>query len=256
MQKQLAQRSISDRSRSLRLNRQVVIVQLGLLALFVRVLYLIVVEYPSYFPADFDSAFLTGRKEFFHGLYRIAFYAHIISGPISLVLGLALMTSGLRGRFPKAHRRAGRFLVLLVGALVAPTGLVMATHSYTGPIAGWGFALLAIATTAFAWATMSSARQGKYQQHRIWATRLFILMCSPLLLRLFSGAVIVAQLESATTFRLSAWFSWILPLLIYETTLWLRGRQAICATNKGAIKNGDPDSFDSRLRPAAELPGG
>ncbi|MDA8743964.1 hypothetical protein N9N28_04950 [Rubripirellula amarantea] len=42
----------------------------------------------------FSSAFLTGRESTFYGLYELAFYAHIISSPVALVLAGGLVVSG------------------------------------------------------------------------------------------------------------------------------------------------------------------
>jgi len=202
-----------------RLNLQRLLLILFLIA-SARVLVLIVAEYGSYFPANFDSAFLTGRRNIFRGLYRTAFYVHIVIGPLVLVLGFFLMFSGLRQRYRSTHRRLGWIHVVLVAGLLCPSGLVMATQAYTGPIAGWGFATQSIATCATAIATAWFAVRRSIVAHKTWATRCFILLCSPLLLRTMSGMVIVLGIESEWTYRLSAWTSWILPCAVYE--LWRR----------------------------------
>ena len=51
---------------------------------------------PRYIPPDFTSDFLLGRADSFHGVYPWAFYAHIAAGPVTLLLGLALMSGTLR----------------------------------------------------------------------------------------------------------------------------------------------------------------
>lgn len=194
-----------------------------------RVLYLIVKEYPLYFPADFQqSAFLTGRREFFSGIYRTAFYVHIVIGPATIVLAIFLLFTGLKARSMKLHRTAGQLLVGLTVLLLAPTGLVMATRAYTGLFAGIGFATLSILTAASALVTLFLARQRKFKRHQVWAIRTFILLCSPLILRLMSGVFIVTDLESPWTYRINAWLSWLLPLLLFE--IWrssLRGSRAV-----------------------------
>ena len=83
--------------------RQFAVLAIGLL--FLKVLLAILYEYRWYFPADFDSsAFLSGRRYTFVGIYRVAFYAHIISGPLAILLGCALMFSGGKARYRKRHR--------------------------------------------------------------------------------------------------------------------------------------------------------
>src|SRR5262249_8383873 len=74
----------------------------------------VVSNYRNSFPPNFTSDFLRGREGYFPGAYRWAFYTHIISGPVSLVLGLILIGERSRGRFPKWHRRLGRVQVACV----------------------------------------------------------------------------------------------------------------------------------------------
>lgn len=190
-------------------------------ALFAKVLVSILLEYRWYFPADFDaSEFLSGRRHTFFGVYRSAFYAHIVSGPIAVILGAFLMLSGGRSRYRRLHRYSGRLLMLIVLGVVLPSGLVMARQAYAGQIAAWGFASLSVATAACAATAWRLVRARKFQTHRRWATRCFILLASPLLLRLIAGAVIVMQMESEWSYRLNAWLSWLIPLAIYE--FWWR----------------------------------
>lgn len=203
-----------------RLSKLRAIAMLAVALLFAKVLLGILLEYRWYFPPDFDSsAFLTGRRHTFIGVYRAAFYAHIISGPLAVLVGVLLMLSGGRPRYRQIHRPAGRLQILLVLAVVAPSGLVMAREAMAGPIAAFGFASLAIATAVCAATALCRARARKFQSHQRWATRGFILLASPLLLRLISGVLIVLQLESEWAYRLNAWVSWLVPLAILEA-LW------------------------------------
>jgi uncharacterized membrane protein len=211
---------------SFRLNRLRTIATCVVAVLFVKVLLAILYEYRWYFPADFDSSsFLVGRRETFFGVYRTAFYAHIISGPVAVVVGCLLMLSGGRSRFSRLHRLAGRTQMLIVLAVVVPSGFVMALQATAGPIATYGFASLSIATAVSAAAAVYFALTRKFQSHRIWASRCFVLLCSPLLLRLMSGLLIVLQLESDWFYRLNAWLSWLIPLTIYEA--WWRHSSSI-----------------------------
>jgi uncharacterized membrane protein len=206
-----------DRSDRLRKLRWIALLAVALL--FAKVLLGILLEYRWYFPADFDSsAFLSGRRHSFFGVYRAAFYAHLISGPLAVVVGVFLMLSGGRPRFRQFHRPAGRLQMLLVLAVVAPSGLVMAREATAGPIAAYGFASLSGATAACAAMALYCARARKFQSHRRWATRCFVLLASPLLLRLVSGVVIVLQLESDWAYRLNAWLSWLVPMAILEVS--------------------------------------
>ena len=190
-----------------------------LLVLFFRVVFSILSEYQFYFPADFRAPFLVNREAHFQGWYFVAFYVHIVISPVVLLMGLYLVLSGKRKGWRSYHKIVGRVQVPLIVLFVAPSGFVMANKAYSGPIAGSGFALLAIATAGTAMIAVREAMAHRIASHKIWATRCFVLLCSPLVLRLTSGSLSVLNAESDWTYRVSAWASWLVPLLIFETYL-------------------------------------
>ena len=192
-------------------------------------------EYRWYFPPDFDaSAFLAGRRYSFAGAYRAAFYTHIISGPLAIALGAISMISGGQIRFRRLHRYVGKLQILMVILLIFPSGLIMAMQATAGPIARWGFASLSMVTAVSALVVVQKALAGDFQSHRRWATRCFVLLCSPLLLRLISGALIVTGLESDFYYRLNAWVSWMIPLAIYEWSWRIKAVEAF-SFSRGAV---------------------
>lgn len=186
------------------------------LLLIVKLLASIVSEYRWYFPPNFDAAFLIGREELFRGYYAAAFYAHILSGPPTILLGLLLLSSGMRARFRRLHRILGRTQAALVLGVLVPSGLVMSLHVVAGPWAGLGFSMLALATGGAMVKATLHAIGGRYADHRRWAERCLVLLLSPLALRVANGAISVTSWESPTTYILSAWLSWVLPLVALE----------------------------------------
>ena len=104
--------------------------------LILKVTASVVSNYHNYFPPNFASDFLRGRERHFLGVYQWAFYTHIMSGPVSLILGLILIGERSRARFPKWHRYLGRLQVACVLLLVTPSGLWMAYHAAAGPDRG------------------------------------------------------------------------------------------------------------------------
>jgi hypothetical protein len=183
-----------------------------------RVLAGIVWEYRRYFPPDFDAAFLIGREETFTPLYAAAFYAHILSGPPAILLAAFLLLSSGRTSLRTAHRCAGRILGLLL-LVMLPSGWLMAFRAFAGPWAGAGFTALALTTGFTAMMTISLARRRKFAQHQQWAIRLFLLLVSPLILRVASGALTVSGWDTPGAYVANAWLSWLLPLVGYE--IWL-----------------------------------
>lgn len=184
--------------------------------LVVKVTISIVLEYRLYFPANFASDFLRGRESHFTGNYQWAFYAHILCGPCSLILGLLLMSESFRIRFQKWHRRLGKIQIALVVLVLAPSGLWMAPYAQTGLFAAIGFSGLAIATECCALFGWRSAVKRQFAAHRLWMQRCFLLLCSAVVLRLIGGLTAVTHVGVTWSYPLAAWASWIVPLALFE----------------------------------------
>lgn len=184
--------------------------------LVVRVLAGILANYPSYAPPDFGSDFLRGREGHFWSWYRWAFYVHILSGPVSLILGLVLVNETARAWSPKWHRRLGWAQVGCVLLLVTPSGLAMARHAAAGPIAAAGLGTLAIATGACAAIGARAAMTRRFGDHRRWMWRCDLLLCSAIVLRLIGGLATVAEWYAPWVDPLATWACWLVPLAAFE----------------------------------------
>ncbi len=188
--------------------------------LILRVLVAILLNYPDYFPPNFDSLFLQGREATFTGAYQAAFYVHIFSGPIVLVTGLTLLSEYVRRRRPRLHRWLGRIHVGILVLLVLPSGAVMSRHAFGGWAAGLSFLLLSVTTAVSAVGGAVYACRRRYDQHRRWMWRSYVLICSAVALRLISGAAELVGVPSPEgAYIVAAWISWLLPLAIYELLL-------------------------------------
>lgn len=187
-------------------------------ALVLRVAASVLSHYRDYFPPDFRSDFLRGREDHFWGAYRWAFYTHIVSGPVSLILGLILLSEVARARFPTWHRYLGRFQVACILLLVTPSGLGMAYHAAAGPIAAAGLAALAIATATCAVLGARSAVRRRFAEHRRWMWRCYLLLCSAVVIRLIGGLATVTGMATRWLDPLATWMSWLVPLAAFE---WL-----------------------------------
>jgi len=210
--------------------------------LALRVLAGIVYEYQWYFPANFKvSGFLAGRESFFTGVYRLAFYSHIVCGPFVILIGMFLFWSGNRGIQVSIHRLLGKIQYLTIAIVLVPSGLVMATRAYTGYIAGIGFAVLSVSTFAAATLAVLHIRRGQLIEHRRWASRLTILLFSPILLRTMTGLAVAFRIESPESYRFSVWASWGIPLLVLEG--WWRMSNS---------KNGMQDQLPRTLGPISD----
>lgn len=202
------------------LNRLSPVLQRALILLavvvIVKVTVAVVIGYREYIPPDFNSDFLRGRESYFFQDYQWAFYTHIASGPVTLVLGLILITDQFRARFPKWHRYLGRIQVVCVLFLVAPSGLWMAWYAAPGPIAGISFAILSVLTGVCVALGWRAAVRRRLTVHRIWMSRCFVLLCSAVVLRIFGGLGSVAGVQSDWYDPLASWASWVMPLVAFE----------------------------------------
>jgi hypothetical protein len=184
--------------------------------LILRVLAAILTDYPDYFPPNFDSLFLQDREATFRGAYRNAFYVHIFSSPVVLFNGLILLSEYVR-RHTGWHRWLGRVQVVVLLLFVLPSGAVMSWHAFGGTAAGLSFLLLSVATASCAIIGVVHACRRRYDRHRLWMLRTYVLICSAVVLRLISGtAGLVGVPTPEHAYIFAAWSSWLLPLAAYE----------------------------------------
>lgn len=196
----------------------------------------IVAGYRDYFPPNFQSDFLLGREPYFWSGYHGAFYIHLAAGPTSLLLGTLLISERFRKAVPAWHKRLGRMQGMCILLLLAPSGLWMSWYAATGVVAAWGLAALAIATAACVALGWRAAVTRRFADHERWMWRTYLLLCSAVVIRMIGGLATVAGLDALWLYPLSAWASWLGPLLVYEFS---RGRRllrpAIVATETPAL---------------------
>jgi len=192
--------------------------------LMAKVTLAVVLNYREYSPPDFAADFLRGRERYFWGPYHWAFYAHIASGPVALVLGMLLISERFRLRSPRWHRYLGRVQVPCVLLLVAPSGLWMAYYTEAGPVGAAGLAALAVATGACAGLGWRSAVRHRFADHRRWMWRTFLLLSSAVVLRVMGGLATIAGVSGAWFDPLAVWLSWLVPLAAFEGVEAMRQR--------------------------------
>jgi hypothetical protein len=179
-------------------------------------------NYPRYLPPDFTADFLVGRRGSFDGAYAWTFYAHLITGPLALLLGLLLVDTSFRRRFALWHRVLGRVQMVNVLLLLVPSGLWMAFYADGGIVARLGFALLAVATGLCASCGWRAAVARQFDSHRRWMQRCFVLLCSAVVLRLSSAVATLTGASPDWLYPLSAWTTWVVPLLVNEVVMAAR----------------------------------
>ncbi len=184
--------------------------------LVLKVVLVVILSYRDYWPPNFDSEFLFGREGYFFGTYRWAFYPHIVSGPLSLVLGLLLSSERLQQRAPSWHRILGRVQVVTVLLFVVPSGFVMAYRAEGGLVAALGFAALALVTGATVMLGLRRALERRYAAHQVWMQRCLCCLGSAVVIRISGGITTLAELDAAWIYPTMAWVSWLGPLVALE----------------------------------------
>jgi uncharacterized membrane protein len=149
---------------------------------------------------------------------------HITASGVALLVGAFQFLKALRSKRPAVHRWTGRIYIAacLVGGAA---GASIALFSSSGPIAGWGFFLLAICwliTTGMAW---TRALQKNFIDHERWMIRSFALTLAAVTLRIYLPiAIIQNQGEFAVdAYRVIAWAAWVPNLIVAE--LWIASRR-------------------------------
>lgn len=158
-----------------------------------------------------------------HFAHPPIFWTHVLAASAALGLMPFQFWQGLRARRHDLHRWIGRAYVLavLAGGL---SGLYMSFFAITGPVAGTGFFLLALAWLGTTGMAYLAARKRDFDSHRRWMIRSAALTFAAVTLRLYLALSMVAGLPFDLSYTVIAWACWVPNLIAVE--LWRRGRTA------------------------------
>ena len=143
---------------------------------------------------------------------------HAVAGVITLLIGPIQFVRWIRARWPAVHRATGR-LYLMVGAVAAPAGLVLALGTSSGQIASVGFAIPALLWMHFAWLGWRAAVERRFDAHREWMIRAYAITATAITLRLMLPASALLELEFYPAYRVISWASWLTNLVIAEIVI-------------------------------------
>ena len=150
---------------------------------------------------------------------------HIGCAGVALIFGPFQFLKGLRGRRPTLHRWTGRIYVAAC-TLGGLAGGSIALFSSSGPIAGWGFFLLAVFWVPFTTLAWVSALRRDFAAHERWMIRSFALTFGAVTLRIYLpiGLALMGMQGYADPFtfpyRIIAWLAWVPNLIVAEA--WIR----------------------------------
>lgn len=165
---------------------------------------------------------LTKKASVLRSIYLPAFYVHIVTGSLVLVTGIFQLSKRIRERIPKWHRAAGKFYVVVVLFLTAPSGFIMSFYANGGLPAQTGFGLLAVLWWYFTWRGWRSALNRDWNVHRQFMLRSYVLTFAAVTLRMYSFIFALMGMRGESIYTIIVWLSWVPSLIVVE--LWVRVR--------------------------------
>jgi hypothetical protein len=156
-----------------------------------------------------------------HFTHMGALTAHAGFAATALLVGGFQFLRPVRARWPAVHRWTGRVYVVSVLA-AGSAGLLLSFGTTAGPVAGWGFGLLAVTwlgATGNAWRL---ARARDFLRHERWMIRSFALTLAAVTLRLYLPISAAMGLDGAQSYVAIAWLAWIPNLIAAELFLAAR----------------------------------
>jgi uncharacterized membrane protein len=147
--------------------------------------------------------------------HNLPLYAHMICGPLALILLPFQFWRGLRNRHRQVHRALGYTYVLAV--MIASVGAVMLLPRFQGSVwAAAGFGILALAWIGTTVRAVLLARAGQTARHEVWMKRSAALTFAAVVLRLITLPLMGMGMTLTQSYDVTAWASWLIPLLWVE----------------------------------------
>ena len=165
-------------------------------------------------------------------------YFHVSGGTLMLFVGLANLYVGTTRKYFKYHRLIGG-IYLVGGALGAIAAMVITSSTAhkaagTSALTSTSISLLTLASAWLLAAAMAyrAARNRRYDSHRDWMIRSYVLAWSFVFCRLAGRVPGVEGMGGGQAF---IWLSWVGPLLLCELGIqWRAGaRHAVQPTLRG-----------------------
>jgi len=167
-------------------------------------------------------------------------YAHMLGGTCMLVLGSLNVYIGTTRRWHRYHRYVG-YGYLAGGTIGASAAMLLALATVHGKVIrpfrfrpmvvsdlGWALASLAAAWLTCAAMGFRAARNRRFDNHRAWMIRSYVLAWSFVLCRLIGKIPALAFLGELGNGAAIGWLSWMVPLALVEIALqWRAGAAAV-----------------------------
>jgi uncharacterized membrane protein len=165
--------------------------------------------------------------------HNLPLYAHILFGPLALLLLPFQFWAALRIRHRMVHRIIGYAYAISIAA--ASLGSLALLTGFKGSAwAATGFGLLAVLWLVTTMRAVLLARAGRIADHRAWMLRSAALTFAAVTLRLMMLPMMATGMTIAATYDITAWASWLVPLALVE---WRLRRSRPTTGNRIALQS-------------------
>ncbi|WP_265520160.1 DUF2306 domain-containing protein [Oerskovia flava] len=164
-----------------------------------------------------------------------AFYVHVVSASIALVIGPVQFLRRLRERHPRLHRAGGRVYLTAV-VVAAAAALLLAPWNTAGLVGLFGFGTLGVLWLVTAVRAYRAIRRGDVRSHQAWVMRSYALTFAGPTLRLWLAVLILGQVALggatdeeavfAAAYAVVPFLCWLPNLVVAEWLIRRRGLPA------------------------------
>jgi hypothetical protein len=163
--------------------------------------------------------------------YPLRTLIHMLVAPVALFIGPFQFMPKLRGRYPQVHRASGRVYVAAV-VIAGAAGLATAFEASGGPVAGFGFGLLAVLWIGVTLGAWRAAVLRHFALHRLLMRFSYAMTFAAVTLRLQIPIGLALGYESYAAMSpwlaYTAWIPNVIAVAIYSMAT--QRRAAVAAT--------------------------
>ncbi len=153
--------------------------------------------------------------------FQWAFYTHISSSLVVLLVGPWQFFPGIMRRFPRFHRISGYVYVLTILGIAAPSGWVLGLYANGGLPAKVGFVMQSTVWWVVTLWAILEIRQNRQLRHTQMMIRSFAVTMAAMSLRTESYAMYyIWKTKPMETYITVTWLSWVGNLLIAEVLIY------------------------------------
>lgn len=180
------------------------------------ILALLIGAYPLiYVFVEHKYTFLgTKSPEIFHNLiWRVAFFAHIIFGGISLFIGWRQFGSKFRNRYLNLHRTIGKFYVVSV-LISSVSAIYIGFYANGGVISATGFICLGLVWLVTTLLGVFAIRKGEIIKHKRFMIYSYACTFAAVTLRIWLPLLQNITHNPLGSYLAVAWLCWVPNVLV------------------------------------------